>query len=35
MDTSQLIVTVLGAGLIVAVLLYFFGPKRRTKSASR
>jgi hypothetical protein len=30
MDTSQVIVTVLGAGLIVAVLFYFFGPKPRS-----
>jgi hypothetical protein len=33
MDTSQVIVTMLGAGLIVAVLFYFFGPK--TKAAPR
>jgi hypothetical protein len=29
MDTAQIIVTVSGAALIGAVLLFFFGPRRR------
>jgi hypothetical protein len=28
MDTFQLVVTVSGAALIIAVLVYFFGPKQ-------
>jgi hypothetical protein len=28
MDSAQIVVTAAGAGLIVAVLLFFFGPRR-------
>ncbi len=28
MDSTQIVVTAAGAGLIVAVLLFFFGPRR-------
>jgi hypothetical protein len=31
MDTAQILVTAGGAALVVAVLVYFFGPKRRPR----
>jgi hypothetical protein len=31
MDTSQVLVTAGGASLIAAVLVYFFGPKKRPR----
>jgi hypothetical protein len=35
MDTAQILVTLGGAALIAAVLVFFFGPKRKTRQASR
>jgi hypothetical protein len=35
MDTSQLLVSVTGAALIVGVLVFFFGPKKRRTRRQR